>query len=238
MALLVIDLVFAPKGKLPADLGLERQMIDPTPSGCDVEGAPRSGREAGPVQEDAGVVDEAGHRLTMFVHVDDVLLRAVVLPLLGREGGRGLLDPTGVLLVDEVGAVAATALNQFGRRAGENTLAAVPEDAGPVTREERDVEHPRPLLLVVLEAEPLVCVCRGRRHSQDDTWLPLRTQSRTRARVRAPVPRFADPAMQPPTALEPGRTPSSRIGGDQVAPSPTEVWSMDTGGAVDWRPWQ
>ena len=139
-------------------------MVDAPVRGRDVEGAADTPGEPGLVEEDAGVIDEPRHDLAVLVLVDDALLGAVVLPLLGAEGGRRLLDAAGVLLVDQMGAVAAAALHQFWRGAREHPLAAVAEDTGPVARQERDVERPRPLLLVVLEADPLVRVGRGLRH--------------------------------------------------------------------------
>ena len=107
---------------------------------------------------------QLGHGLAVLVDLDHVLLLAVVLPLFGGQGCRRLLDPPGVLLVDQVGAVAAAALHELGRRPGEHALAAVAEDAGPVAGEERGVEDPCPLLFVVLETQPLVRVDGFTRH--------------------------------------------------------------------------
>ena len=152
--------------------------------------------KSGLVEEDAGVVDEPRDGLAALVLVDHALLGAVVLPLVGRQGGGRLLDPAGVLLVDEVGAVAAAALDELGRGAGEHPLAPVAEDAGPVARQERDVEHPRPLFLVVLEADPLVRVGRCRGHGQ------ARYSVRTRARG-TPFPTREQRAG----AVRPGGTP-------------------------------
>ena len=164
--------------------------------------APRCGRrsptppgKSGLVQEDAGVVDQPGHGLAVLVDVDHVLLGAVVLPLLGGQGGGRLLDPPGVLLVDEVGAVAAAALHELGRGPGEHPLAAVAEDAGPVAGQERGVEDPRPLLFVVLEAEPLVRVGRCRGHGEDVT-----ACARARARRRRPLPGMPGPRVPDPHA--------------------------------------
>ena len=68
------------------------------------------------------------------------------------------LDPRLVLLVGEMGAVAAATLDEFGRGLGEDALAAVTEDAGPIAFEERHVEHPGPLALGVVETYPFVGV--------------------------------------------------------------------------------
>src|SRR6185437_15299232 len=108
-----------------------------------------------------GVVEQAGDGLTVLVRVDDVLLDPVVLPFLRRQGRGGLLDPPRVLLVDEMRPVTAATLDQLGSGTRQDALATIPEDAGPVARQERGVEDPRPLLVLIFEAEPLVCVGRG-----------------------------------------------------------------------------
>ena len=61
-----------------------------------------------------------------------------------------------VVLVDEVGAVAAAALLEVGGGTGEDALAAVAVDAGPRAGEEREVEDPGALFVGVFEADPLV----------------------------------------------------------------------------------
>src|SRR5580693_7823403 len=141
-------------------------MVDAPVHGCYVEGAPDTAREIGLVQEDAGIVDQPGDGLAALVLVDHALLGAVVLPLVRRQRGGCLLDPAGVLLVDEVGTVAAAALDELRSGTGEHALAAVAEYAGPVAGQERGVEDPRPLFLVVLEADPFVRVGRCRGHGQ------------------------------------------------------------------------
>jgi hypothetical protein len=59
-----------------------------------------------------------------------------------------------------VSAVAAAALDELGRCLGEDALAAIAKDAGPVAFEESDVEHPRALTLVVVETDPFMSVLR------------------------------------------------------------------------------
>ena len=80
----------------------------------------------------------------------------VELPLLGGQalgvGQHGGL----VVLVDEVGAVAAAPLLQIGGGTGEHALAAGAVDAGPRAGEERHVEDPGAVLVRVLEGDPLV----------------------------------------------------------------------------------
>ena len=61
-----------------------------------------------------------------------------------RRLARRAFDALLVLLVGEVGSVTAATLDEFGGSLGEDPLAAVTEDAGPITFEERHVEHPSP----------------------------------------------------------------------------------------------
>ena len=119
--------------------------------------------EPGPVEEDAGVVDEAGHG-----HRDAVVAGlagsqepappglGVELHLVGAQAHERPDDAGHVVVVDEVGAVAAAALRQLGRRGVEDALAPGAVDAAVVRAQERGVEHPRPLLVGILEADPLV----------------------------------------------------------------------------------
>src|SRR6185503_16983753 len=81
---------------------------------------------------------------------------AAELPLLVGQAVGGGLDGGHVVVVDEVGAVAAATLHELGRRSGEHALAPLPVDARPVGEEERDVEDPRAILLGILEAHVLV----------------------------------------------------------------------------------
>ena len=106
----------------------------------------------------------------MLVGVDHRLLGAVVLPLVGRQGLGDFLDAPGVLLVDQMGAVAAASLHELGCGAGEDALASLAEDALPIAGQETDVEDPGALLVLVLEADPLMGVDGGSRHDKDDTW--------------------------------------------------------------------
>ena len=66
-----------------------------------------------------------------------------------------------VVVVDEVGAVAAAALRQLGGRLVEDPLAAAAEDAAPVRTQEAGIEHPRALLVGIFETHPLVEVAGG-----------------------------------------------------------------------------
>ena len=74
---------------------------------------------------------------------------------LRQPGCRGL-DGGEVVVVDEVGAVAAAALLEVLGRAGQHALAAVAEDAGPRREQERDVEDPGAVLVGIFERDPLV----------------------------------------------------------------------------------
>src|SRR3546814_17685223 len=80
------------------------------------------------------------------------------LPLLAGEAGRVGQRLRLVVLVDEVGAVAAAALPELGGRPGEHPLAAPPADARPRAGEERAVEDPGAVLLRILDGHPFVHV--------------------------------------------------------------------------------
>ena len=125
----------------------------------DVQRAAGSAGEPGAVEEDARPVDEAGDGGPVLgVEVAAASTRAMELPLVGGQPSGGLGDDAHVVVVDEVRAVAATALGQLGGVTVEHALAAAAEDARPRRAQERGVEHPRAPLVVVLEAHPLVQV--------------------------------------------------------------------------------
>ena len=111
------------------------------------------------------------------------------------EAGRRRLHRGDVVVVDEVGAVAAAPLLELGRRAGEHALAAVPEDARPARQQERDVEDPRAVLVGILEAHVLVEVLGIRRgHDSDSMSAPATVavmsavEETTRRPLRPPRP--------------------------------------------------
>jgi hypothetical protein len=161
----VLDLVVAPQRQLPADVGLQRDVALLVVQRHHVQGTARAAMEIGPIEEDARPLDQLGHDLAVLLHPrGGGSTLGLELPLVVREPLRGLLDAPAVLLVGEVGAVAATSLDQLGRGAGQHSLAPVTEDAGPITLEESHVEHPRPLALGVLETDPFVGVGGNRRH--------------------------------------------------------------------------
>src|SRR6266496_875271 len=109
----------------------------PGTDGVLVQRAPRPARESGSVQEDAGVVDEAGAPFDASL----LVLAALRVNALGASGLRVLPLIIGKILC---------------RALGEHTLAAVPEDALPVRSQERDVDLPAPaLFLRVVEGHPL-----------------------------------------------------------------------------------
>ena len=126
--------------------------------------------EPGAVEEDAGVVDQAGHRRRRAVvaRLAGPQEAAARRPRRGTASDRGrrrtkCLDDVGdVVLVDEVGAVAAAPLLHLGGAGVEDALAPVAVDAAVVRAQERGVEHPRALLVGVLEADPLVQVVGAR----------------------------------------------------------------------------
>jgi hypothetical protein len=109
------------------------------------------------IQEDAGILHQLGDYFSILLDSRGARVAlSLELPLIIGEALGGLFDPATVFFVSEVGPVAAASLDQFGRGTSKNALAAVAEDAGPVAFEERDVKHPRSLVLVVLETDPLV----------------------------------------------------------------------------------
>ena len=142
--------------------------------------APDAAGEPGAVEEDAGIVDEAGDRgrlavVTRLARAQEAAAAGLGVELhLVRSQAHERLDDVGdVVVVDEVGAVAAAPLGQFRRRRVEHPLAPLPVDAAVVRAQERGVEHPCALLLGILEADPLVQVvgpARGhRRHHATET---------------------------------------------------------------------
>ncbi len=81
----------------------------------------------------------------------------VELPLSGSS--RTTLHQVGdVVVVGEVGAVAAAALLQLGSRLVEDALAAAAVDARVVRTQVGRVEHPGAVLVGIFEADPLVQV--------------------------------------------------------------------------------
>src|SRR5262249_32274277 len=136
---------------------------------------PLAGLERGPVQraagaagetraveEDAGVVDEAGDARAVLLHPMEAAAASLapVLPLLVGEPRRRRRHGGEILVVDEVGAVAAAALLELGGRPGEHALTSAAVDARPRRQEERDIEDPRPFFVGVLEADVLGQVVR------------------------------------------------------------------------------
>ena len=133
---------------------------------CRAQPGPRV--EVGTIEEDAGVLDEASDDLPVLLHPGGaVLALGLELPLLGGESLGGLFDAALILLVGEVRPVTAATLDEFGRWPGEDALAAVAKDAGPVAFEEGDVEHPGALALRVFETHPLVRVTGDRCHREN-----------------------------------------------------------------------
>jgi hypothetical protein len=109
-----------------------------------VQRATRAGLEAGPVEEHARVLVQAGAPLALAGVGPHALLQAdfLELPLVVAEPLGQLLDVLLDLLLRLVRAVGATALDQLGRGLGEHALAALAEDAVPRRHEERDVDLP------------------------------------------------------------------------------------------------
>ena len=161
---IVSHLILSPQGELPADLWLPEHEALVVVGRGDVEGAAGSSGESRPVQEHAGIVDEGGRRLAVGVRHDELVRRIVLeLPLVAREQGRLGQGVGDVLLVEQVGAVAAAPLDEVAGILGQDALAAGTEDAGPAALEIGEVEAPRPLFVRRVEADPLVRVsgCLG-----------------------------------------------------------------------------
>jgi hypothetical protein len=113
-------------------------------------------------------LDESGDDFAALFHAcgTGFALR-LELPLVSGEALGGFFDPAAVFLINEVGAVTATSLNEFGRGASQDTLAAVAKDARPVAFKKRDVKHPRSFALGVFETHPLVGVTWNSGHEEN-----------------------------------------------------------------------
>jgi glycolate oxidase len=163
-------LVDAAEWELPADLGLHLAVVLAGPHGVEVQRAADPTGEARPIQEDAGVLDQAGAPLLLSVIVlsglrVDALLstRRRELPFVVAERARDARDVIAILPVGEVGTVRAASLDEIRRRAGQDALASAPEDAGPLRQQERDVDLPSAeLVFRVDERDPLAGRARHR----------------------------------------------------------------------------
>src|SRR5713101_357933 len=134
-------------------------------------------REARPVEEDSGVLDQprppVGRTVVVLAHLgEDALLLGElgVLPGVRTEPPRCLDHVVEVGLVGEVRAVAAASLDELRSRLGVDALAPAAEDALPRRQQEGDVDLPGASVVVgVGEAHPLArgttlcCLC----------WLPV-----------------------------------------------------------------
>ena len=116
-----------------------------------------------------------------------------------------------VVVVDEVGAVAAAALHELGRRSGEHALAPLPEDARPVGEEERDVEDPRAVLVGILEAHVLVEVFGIRRSHALALYERATTVARDVGRRGDHAPPLRSPGPPRPARAD-ARRPVARAG--------------------------
>ncbi len=153
----VLDVVVTSKRELPADFWLERNVTLVVVHGHDVQRTTRPAMEVGSVEEDARVLHQSGDDFAVLLDARGAIFAlGLELPLVLGETFGGALDSALVLHVAEMSAVTATTLDEFGRGLGEDALAAVAEDAGPIAFEERHVEHPGPLALRVVETHPFV----------------------------------------------------------------------------------
>ena len=142
--------VFLAQRELPAHVGFRDHGMLAVAHGQHVQGAARAGREARPVQEDAGAIHQPGAPAARRQAGRHAPARAdgEVLPLVGPEVGGGGQHPVPVVLVGEVGAVGAAALLHLGGGGGEHALAATAEEAAPGGREPGDIHHPPPMVVV------------------------------------------------------------------------------------------
>jgi hypothetical protein len=115
----------------------------------------------GSIQENAGILHQPGREVTLLGSLDDALLASLFeLPLIGRELLGDLFNLFGIVFIDEMCAVAATTLDEFGGVTGQDTLAAAPKDARPIAFEPGDVESKRAMFSLALETKPFVSVKR------------------------------------------------------------------------------
>ena len=155
--------VLEPERHLPADVRLPVERPLAGRERPDVQRTPDAAGEPGAVEEDAGVVDEPAHGHVAAVRPRRTPGRGTLLAglrvelhLVGPQADERLHHVGDVVVVDEVGSVAAAPLLELGRRSVEDPLAALTVDAAIVRTQERGVEHPRALLVGILEADPLV----------------------------------------------------------------------------------
>ena len=114
------------------------------------------------IEKDAGILHESSHQLSVaLLPRRPVFALGLELPLICCQSQGRFFDAASILFVNEVGAVAATALDELFGWPRQYSLAPVAEDAGPVTFEESDVKDPGLFSLVIFEAEPFVGVERN-----------------------------------------------------------------------------
>ena len=124
--------------------------------------------KVGSVEKDARVLYQSGDDFPILFHSRGALAAPTLeLPLIVGEAFRGFFDPALIHLVSKVGAVTAAALHEFGSGSGEYTLAPIAEYARPVAFEERHVEHPGALYIIVFKTDPLVGINWYTSHSQN-----------------------------------------------------------------------
>ena len=153
--------------------GFQSSGRSPASSAAMCNAQPTPPCEAGPVQEDAGIVDEARDRGRLSrrrrarrTHEAASHGLVMELHLLGLEPHERPHDDLHVVVVDEVGAVAAASLLRApSAGAVEHALAALAVDALVVRPQERRVEHPGPLLVGILEARSTRATSRSARTS-------------------------------------------------------------------------
>ena len=160
MAVLV-GRVLEPQWHLPTDVGLPVHRALAGLERGDVQRAPGTLGEPGSVEEDARVVgqpgDRGGRAVVLGAGVEEALRHRFVVELhVTRPETHEVAHHVGdVVLVGEVGAVAAAPLLHLGGVGVEDALAALAVDAPVARAQERRVEHPRALFGGVGAAHPL-----------------------------------------------------------------------------------
>ena len=131
--IIVVPFVFSAQRNLPTDLGLPANVTFSVVCGCDVKGTARATFKTNPIEKDAGIVLENGDHFAVFRAADDIFWSNVLeLPLfVGQEFGFRP-DIIGISLIDKVGSVATTSLDEFGGGSRQHPLAPIAKDAVPV----------------------------------------------------------------------------------------------------------
>ena len=112
----VLDLFVASQRQLPAHLGLERDVALVIIDRHHVQRTARASMEVGTVEKDARVFNDSRRDLAVLLDSGRAgFSLGLELPLIVRQAFGRFFDPTLILFVSEVRAVAAAALDELGR---------------------------------------------------------------------------------------------------------------------------